>query len=545
MRLAWDRPAGPAGSSRSVVAAPRAMIATSQPLATAAGLGVLQAGGSAVDAAIAANAVQCVVEPTGAGLGGDLMALFWPAGARRPVALNAGGRSPGRLLPEAFSARGLTRIPPDGPLSISVPGAVDGWRELHQRWGRLPLPALLEPAIHYASEGFPVGEIVAGEWAENAGRLAHWPGFAETFLPDGAPPVAGTRFRNPALAATLRTLAHDGLAAFYRGPIAAALEAFLQRHDGFLTAADLAAHRSEWGTPLGARYRDCEVWELPPPTQGAVVLQMLNILQGFPLAGLGPADPDWLHLLVESKKLAWADRQQFYADPSCAEVPLARLLDPVYASALRQRIHPARPRSPDPSGAQPVHGDTVAIVVADADGHMLSLMQSNYHGMGSGLVPPELGFPLQNRGELFSLDPAHPNAYAPGKRPFHTVIPAMIGRAGLPWLAFGFMGADMQAQGQVQLIANLVDFRMPLQQAVDAPRLNHVAPRQAGDPPGGTVCVEDGILAASGPALAARGHDVAPACGIFGGCQAVARDPEQGCWLGASDPRKDGHAAGF
>ena len=548
-RPGHDRPAGRVFASRSPVLAPTAMVASSQPLATQAALEVLRAGGSAIDAAIACNAVLCVVEPTGAGLGGDLFAQVWDAGRRELTGLNASGRSPRALQLAHFRERGLERVPATGPLSVSVPGAVDGWHCLHRRWGRLPGELLLAPAIDYARRGFPVSEVIAAEWADNARRLGDQPGFAAAFLPAGRAPAAGEIFRNPALAATLELVARGGSAAFYRGPVAEAIDDCMRRHEGFLAAADLAAHVSDWVQPAFADYRGVRVWELPPNTQGFVSLQMLNILAGFDLAGLGPDHPQWLHLLIEAKKLAYADRARHYADPDFASLPLARLLDPGYAAALRGLVDPARalPVAPD-ACAPAAQGDTVCLSVADADGFMVSLIQSNYHGMGSGVTPEGLGFVLQNRGELFSLAPGHANAYAPGKRPFHTIIPAFVTRNGEPWLAFGVMGADMQPQGHVQVLANLLDFGMNLQEAGDAARLNHVgSPDPVGNPGSGTgiVHLEDGILAACGEALAGRGHQVAPACGIFGGYQAVARDPRSGCWVGASDPRKDGQAAGY
>jgi len=544
-----DRPAGRFYASRSPVLAPTAMVASSQPLATQAALEVLRAGGSAVDAAIAGNAMLCVVEPTGAGLGGDLFAQVWDASRRELSGLNASGRSPLSLTLAGFQERGLARVPASGPLSVSTPGVVDGWQCLHRRWGRLPLALLLAPAIDYARRGFPVSEIIAAEWAAEARRLAGQPGFAATFLPGGRAPAAGESFSNPALAGTLELIARGGAEAFYRGPVAAAIEDCMLRHDGFLRATDLAAHRSEWVQPACADFRDARVWQLPPNTQGFVVLQMLNILSGFELAALGPEHPDWLHLLIEAKKLAYADRARHYADPEFASLPLERLLDPAYAAALRGLIDPrrARPVAPDACGPA-ARGDTVCLSVADADGNMVSLIQSNYHGMGSGVTPEGLGFVLQNRGELFSLEPGHANAYAPGKRPFHTIIPGFVTRGGEPWLAFGVMGADLQPQGQVQVLVNLLDFGMNLQEAGDAARLNHMgSPDPTGQPGSGTgiVYLEDGILAACGEALGERGHQVAPARGIFGGYQAVARDLSHGGWIGASDPRKDGQAAGY
>ncbi len=550
MAQAFDRPAGAPFASRSEVMAVHGMVATSQPLATQIALDVLKRGGSAVDAAVAANAALGLMEPTGAGIGGDLFAIVWEEKSRRLFGLNASGRSPRALTLDHFRKLGLQQIPSTGPLSVSVPGAVDGWFALHGRFGRLPMAELLAPAVEYAREGFPVSPVIAAEWQRNADVLREFPGFAATFMPGGRAPRAGEIFRNPRLAATYERIAGEGRDAFYRGPIAAAIAEDQRRHSGFLAAADLAAHRSDWVEPVSTEYRGYTVWELPPNGQGIAALQMLNILAGFDLASLGPGSADYLHLLIEAKKLAFEDRARFYADPAFAEVPVAELISPAYAAARRRLINRSRAALAYPAG-RPVldAGDTVYLAVGDRDGNMVSLIQSNYRGMGSGMTPADLGFVLQNRGELFTLEVGHPNVYAPGKRPFHTIIPGFVTRDGYRWLAFGVMGGSMQPQGQVQVLANLIDFRMGLQAAGDAARINHEGssePTGSRMTDGGIVYAERGIGEPVREALRTRGHRLGdPGQGHFGGYQAVMWDKARGVYIGASEARKDGNAAGY
>lgn len=547
MSAGFDRPSGPPGLSRSEVFGAGAMAATSQPLATQAAIAILRQGGSAVDAAIAANAVLGVVEPTGAGIGGDLFALVWDARSGRLLGLNASGRSPRALELDALRAMGLDRIPAAGPLSVSVPGAVDGWFELAGRFGRLPMQALLAPAIAYARDGFPVSPLIAAEWAREGQRLRAWPGFAETFLPADRAPAAGECFRNPRLAETYARLAREGRDSFYRGPSARAIAAYLREHGGHLTAEDFASHRSEWVQPVSTDYRDCTVWQLPPNGQGIATIQMLNLLEGFDLGAMGFASAEYLHHLVEAKKLAYEDRARYYADPAFAHVPVSGLCSKQYAASRRALLDASTAAPAYPAGV-PAGGDTVCLSVGDADGNMISLMQSNYHGMGSGMTPGDLGFVLQNRGELFSLEEGHANVYAPGKRPFHTIIPGFVTRAGAPWLAFGVMGAGMQPQGQVQILANLLDFGMGLQAAGDAPRARHEGssePTGEHMQDGGWLYLETAIGAGVRAQLERMGHRLARDPGFFGGYQAVLRDATLGCYVGASDPRKDGQAAGY
>ena len=545
----FDRQSDDPFASRSEVIAPHGMAATSQPLATQIALDILKAGGSAVDAAIAANAALGLMEPTGCGIGGDLFSIVWDGTAKRLHGLNASGRSPRALSLKYFREQGLERIPERGPLPVSVPGAVDGWFELHARFGRLPMEELLAPAIAYARHGFPVTEVIAWHWARNAKILQGYPGFAEVFMPAGKAPAKGEVFRNPRLADTYRKIAEGGRDAFYRGEIAATIERYLSENGGFLSAADLADHKSEWVEPLSSSYRGYEVWELPPNGQGIAALQMLNILEDYDIAAMGFGSADYLHVLVETKKLVYADRARYYTDPQFEEVPVDWLLSADYAAQRRGLIDMRRAADTVEAGAVWIeHGDTIYLAVADREGNMVSLIQSNFSGMGSGMTPPGLGFILQNRGELFSLDPVHANVYAPGKRPFHTIIPAFVTRAGEPWLAFGVMGGAMQPQGHVQVLVNMIDFGMNLQQAGDAPRIRHVGSAQptgehaAG---GGEIWMESGFDAAVIAELQRRGHRTDIRGQAYGGYQAIARDRDNGVWVGASESRKDGHAAGY
>jgi gamma-glutamyltranspeptidase/glutathione hydrolase len=546
---AMDRITGHAFATRSEVLARHAMVATSQPLATQAGLEILRRGGNAVDAAIAANAVLALVEPTGCGLGGDLFAIVWDPEAGRLRGLNGSGRSPGSLTLDHFRAQGLERVPPYGPLPVTVPGCVDGWFTLHAELGRLPMTEVLAPAIRYAREGFPVTELIAHYWELNARSRRDQPGFAATFLPDGRAPRKGEVFRNPGLAATLEELGDHGRDAFYEGRIAGVIADQMAEIGGFLGREDLAAHRSEWVDPVSASYRGVEVWELPPNGQGIAALQILNVLEGFDVAGAGFGSADHLHWFVEAKKLAFADRARYYADMDVVEVPVQGLISKEYAAVQRERIDPARAaRAVDAGNPALESGDTVYLAAADESGLMVSLIQSNYRGMGSGVCPPGLGFGLQDRGELFDLAEGRANTYAPGKRPFHTIIPAFLTRDGEPWCAFGVMGGATQPQAHAWVVMNIVDFGMNLQEAGDAPRVVHRGSSQpTGEvmTDGGTVYLETGFSWENLRELENRGHRIGATVGGYGGYQAVMWNREQGVFIGASESRKDGHAAGF
>lgn len=546
----YDRSVGDPHQSRSVVIARHGMVATSQPLATQAGLNVLQAGGNAADAAIAANAVLGVVEPMSCGIGGDLFVLYWDAQTKTLHGLNASGRAPATMTVALFADRQLTSVPQTGPLSWTVPGCIDGWEQLRSRFGSQPLGDLLAPAIERAQAGFPVSEVIAGDWAASAKGLAEYPDSQATWLlEEGRAPRVGEVFRNPRLAATLRRIAKEGPDVFYRGAIAEAIAKFSAAQGGQLTAADLAAHTSEWVEPISTNYRGYDVWQLPPNGQGLAVLQMLNILEAYDLKAMGHNSPDYLHLLVEAKKLAFADRAQFYADPAMAEVPVAQLLSKDYAATQRKRIDPNKAATSVPAGdPRLMAGDTIYLSVVDGQGNCCSLIQSNYFGFGSQMTVGDLGFVLQNRGALFALDPAHPNCIAGGKRPFHTIIPGLVTHEGRPWFCFGVMGGDMQPQGQVQVLVNLIDFGMNVQQAGDAARVRHLGSAsptgEAMDPAGGKIACESGITAATRGALAERGHVLDTVRQSFGGYQGIRID-EHGTLYGGTDPRKDGAAAGY
>jgi len=550
--MAADRVTGLPFATRSVVIAPHAMAATSQPLVTQIALDVMREGGSAVDAAIAANAALGLMEPTGSGVGGDLFAIVWDAESQQLYGLNASGRSPRRLSLQWFRDQGYAQIPRYGVLPISVPGAVDGWFELHDRFGRLPMSEVLAPAIRYAREGFPVSQVIAYYMDLNARRIGDQPGFAEVFMRDGHTPVEGEMFTNPGLADTYQALAEGGRDAFYRGEIAHRIADFVQANGGFLSYEDLASHHSEWVEPRSVDYRGYTVWELPPNGQGIAALQMLQILEGYDLAAMGQDSAEYLHLFTEAKKLVFEDRARAYADPDFVSIDTERLLSDEYAAQRRALIDPEHAADSYPPGDGILEdGDTIYLTVADEAGNMVSLIQSNYRGMGSGITPTGLGFVLQDRGELFSLDPTHANAFEPGKRPFHTIIPAFVTRDGRPWLSFGVMGGAMQPQGHVQILVNLIDFGMNLQEAGDAARVQHFGSSEPTDSAGermsdgGYLSLESGFSQSTLDGLRARGHRLGDEPGGYGGYQAILYDAEQGVYYGASESRKDGQAAGF
>lgn len=549
LALPGDRITGRPFATRSEVIARNGMAATSQPLATQAALEILRAGGSAVDAAIAANAMLALSEPTGCGLGGDLFAIVWDESTRKLHGLNACGRSPATLTLEEFRRRKLTSIPPLGPLPVSVPGCVDGWFELHRRFGKLPMADVLAPAIRYAREGFPVSELIAHYWERNGEKLKEFENFAATFLPEGRAPRTGELFRNPLLASVLEDIAKRGRDAFYKGEIARRIDAYMRRQGGFLTYEDLAAHASTWVDPVSTSYRGFEIWELPPPGQGIAALQMLNLLEAYDLRGIGRTSPQFVHLFLEAKKLAFEDRARHYADPDFMRVPVQRLISKEYAAEQRKRISPDKAAREIPPGPPILEqGDTICLSTADATGNMVSLIQSNFRGMGSGMTPDGCGFVLQDRGELFDLTPGLPNSFAPRKLPFHTIIPGFITKAGEPYMAFGVMGGATQPQGHVQIVINMIDFGMNTQEAGDAPRILHEG---SSEPTGGTMKDGGRVFLESGwdyeivRGLIERGHSVGFNRGDFGGYQAIRVDRATRTFYGASESRKDGQAAGF
>jgi gamma-glutamyltranspeptidase/glutathione hydrolase len=545
-----DRPEGKAFATRSVTVARHGMVAAAQPLAVQIGIDVLKQGGSAVDAAIAVNAALALMEPVSCGLGGDLFALVWDPESETLYGLNGSGRAPAALTIDKVPANDDGTIPLYSPYAWSVPGCVDGWFELHQKFGKLPMAQLLQPTIAYAQEGFPVSQVIAGAWSRSVHRFGDMPGFAEVFMPGGRAPAEGELFANPALASTLQTLAEQGRDAFYKGTIADEIVAYSQQVGGFFSKQDLAGHRSEWVEPISTIYRGMTVWELPPNGQGLAALQMLDILETFDVAAIGRDSSNLWHLMIEAKKLAYEDRARFYADPAMAEVPITGLLDKEYARRRAALIDPERAAQRlEPGNPNLSHGDTTFLVAADGNGMMISLIQSNYTGFGSGYVIPKLGFGIQNRGGLFNLDPDHPNALAPGKRPFHTIIPAFMGERGVPNIAFGVMGGDMQPQGHVQIVVNLVDFGMNLQEAGDAARFHHTdssSPTGTVMTDGGIVHLESGVAPDIRRELLRRDHRLVETTGtVFGGYQAIRRDPDTGVYFGATESRKDGMAAGY
>jgi gamma-glutamyltranspeptidase / glutathione hydrolase len=551
-----DRITGRSFATRSEVIAQHGMVCTSQPLATQAGLDILKAGGSAVDAAIASNAALGLMEPVSNGVGGDLFAIVWDAKTKKLYGLNASGRAPLGLSYEQMKAElaklNRTTISSYGLLPVSVPGAVDGWAELHAKFGRLPMSQVLAPAIRYAEDGFPLSELIAFYWERNVAilRNQHLPGaFAETYAPGGHAPAKGEIFRNPALARTYQLIAAQGRDGFYRGEIAEKIDAFMRTNGGWLRKADFEQHTSTWVEPVSVNYRGYDVYELPPNSQGIAALQMLNILEGFDLRAMGFQSADALHVMIEAKKLVFEDRAKFYADPAFAKVPVKWLISKAYAAERRQLIDPARAARTYDAGHPPVNdGDTIYLCTADAEGNMVSLIQSNYRGMGSGIVVPGLGFGFQDRGEIFTMEPGHANVYAPGKRPFHTIIPAFVMKDGQPWLAFGVMGGAMQPQGHVQILVNLIDYGLGLQEAGDAARWQHDGSTDYDHPKmtdGGCVYLESGIPWDVVAELKRRGHDIRTDLGGFGGYQAILWDAKNHTYLGASESRKDGQAAGY
>jgi gamma-glutamyltranspeptidase / glutathione hydrolase len=545
--FAQDRVTGHSFATRSEVIARNGMAATSHPLATQAALDILKKGGNAIDAAIAADAVLGVVEPTGAGIGGDIFAIIWSADKEKLYGLNGSGRSPRSLKLEYFKDNGYEFIPAYGPLPVSVPGCVDGWFEMNEMFGRMPMKDILQPAISYARDGFPVTELIAYYLSKNVDRLKEYPNIKEVYMPGGKTPAKGEIFKNPLLAGTLEKIVKGGRNEFYRGSIAKDIDSFMKKQGGFLSFDDLARHHSEWVEPVSTNYRGYEVWELPPNGQGIAVLQMLNILEGFDISSMGFGSAQYIHVFTEAKKLAFEDRAKYYADPVFSATPVSQLISKKYAAVRRKLINPEKAARIYDSGKIEA-ANTVYLTVADRFGNMISLIQSNYRGMGSGMCPTGLGFVLQDRGEMFTLSEGHNNMYAPGKRPFHTIIPGFITKNGTPWISFGVMGGDMQPQGQVQIIVNLIDFKMNLQEAGDAPRVHHIGSSEPTGQlmtDGGTLLLENGFSWEVIQKLINLGHTVQWDLGGYGGYQAIMWDQKNKVWFGASESRKDGQAAGY
>jgi len=547
--FAQDRLTGETFTTRSEVLARNGMAATSQPLATQAALDVLQQGGSAMDAAIAANAVLGLVEPASCGIGGDIFAIVWDAETEQLYGFNGSGRSPKSLTIDYFVENDMNYVPFRGALPVSVPGCVDGWFAMHDKFGKLSMEEILQPAIDYARNGFPVSEVIAYEMASNYQNKVDVPGFRETYMPNGQrPPIKGEVFKNPDLGNTYEKIARGGRDAFYQGDIARTIDAFMKEHGGFLSYEDMAAHTSNWIEPVSTIYRGYDVWELPPNGQGIAALQILNILEGYDIADMGFGSAEYLHVLTEAKKIAYEDRAKFYADPEFNDIPVEELISKAYADQRRELIDMDQAARSYPAGEIEA-GNTTYLTVADKDGNMVSLIQSIYAEFASGMVPDGLGFVLQNRGQMFNVqDPEHMNALEPGKRPFHTIIPAFITKDGKPWVSFGLMGGSVQPQGHAQIVVNLIDFGMNLQEAGDAPRMRHrgssqpTGSRMTG---GGTLYLESGFDYQQVRELTKKGHDISTAVGIYGGYQAIMVDLVNRVFTGATESRKDGQAAGY
>ena len=541
----YDRITGEQFASRSEVIGQHGMVATSHPLATQIGIDVLKKGGTAIDAAIAANIALGLMEPTGSGIGGDLFAIVWDAEEQKLFGLNASGPAPQSISLDYFKQQKLAKIPPFGPLPVTVPGAVDGWVKLHEKFGNQSFASLFEPTIDYAKKGHPVTETIAYYLDRSKETFKQYPNFSEVWMKDGETTEKGDIFKNPQLANTLEIIAEKGRAGFYEGEVAKTIADFIQAQGGFLTYEDLANFNSEWVEPVSTNYRGYDVWELPPNGQGMVALQILNILENFDVKKMGLFSSDYVHLFTEAKKLAFADRAKHYADPNFSKIPIEQLVSKSYVKERAALIDLTKAAQVDESGI-PDGGDTIYLTAADQFGNMISLIQSNYRGMGSGMVPPGLGFMLQDRGELFSLEEDHANVIEGGKRPFHTIIPAFVTKDDKPYLSFGVMGGATQPQAHAQIIINLIDFGYNLQEAGDAPRLVHSGSSQPTDEimlDGGSLSLETGFGIAIEEALKKKGHKLQYQKGIFGGYQAIMI--KDGVYFGASESRKDGQASGY
>ena len=544
-----DRVTGKTFTTRSEVLAQNGMAATSQPLATQVALDILKKGGSAMDAAIAANAMLGLVEPNACGIGGDVFAIIWDAKTKKLYGFNGSGRAPELLTIDVFKEKGLKTVPLLGPLPVSVPGCIDGWFEMHKRFGKLPMQDILQPAIDYGNNGFPVSEVIAWQMDHYYPRMQEIPGFRETYMPNGKnTPKKGEIFKNQDLANSYALIAKEGRSAFYEGEIARTIDRFMKENEGYLRYEDLQKHTSEWVDPVSTNYRGYDVWELPPNGQGIAVLQMLNILEGYDIKSMGFGSAEYLHVLTEAKKLAFEDRAKFYSDPAFNQIPVDLLISKAYAEERRKLIDLNQAAMAYPEG-DIEKGNTTYLTVADKDGNMVSFIQSIYDEFGSGMVPDGLGFVLQNRGQQFNVqDPNHWNSLAKGKRPFHTIIPAFITKDGDPWLSFGLMGGSVQPQGHTQIVVNLIDFGMNLQEAGDAPRMRHNGssePTGSKMTNGGSLNLESGFDYEVIRKLEEMGHRIEYSIGPYGGYQAIFYDKVRKVYIGASESRKDGQAAGY
>ena len=538
----YSRPARSPHSSRSEVIAPNGMVAASHPLAAQVGLDILKAGGNAVDAAVAVNAVLGLVEPHMNGVGGDLFAIVWHAESEQLYGLNATGRAPYEISRETLVRQGIERMPGTGPLTWTVPGAVDGWDQLLRRFGTMTFSEVLPPAIAYARDGFPVSEIIQRQWAGSERTLAAWSDSAKTYLPNGRPPRVGEVFTNTGLAETYEAIARGGRDAFYRGDIARKIVAFSEANGGYFTMRDFEDHTSVWVDPVSTNYRGYDIWEIPPNSSGILALMILNLMEEFDVTGLGHNTAESIHLFAESKKLVWADRNTYVADADANELPTKTLISKPYAATRRALIERTRAAASAAPGKPFDHSDTVYLTVVDKDRNAISLIESIFGGFGSKVVPGDLGFALQNRGSGFSLEEGHLNSLEPHKRSLHTNMPGFVTKDGKPFMPFGVMGGPMQPQGHWQVLSNIIDFGMNLQEAGDAARVRHSPSRHAG----GTIAVEPGISDVVITELRRLGHHVErQGGGGMGGYQAIMINPETGMLHGGTDPRKDGQVVGY
>ena len=545
-----DRPYGKLWATRSQVIAQNGMAATSNPLSTQVALDVLKAGGNAIDAAIAANAMEGVVEPHVNGIGGDLFAIVWDAKTKKLYGLNGSGRSPKSLTLAEFKKRGLKYIPSTGPLPVSVPGCVDAWFELHKKFGSMPMAKVLEKAVSYARNGFPVHGEFASALTKVQANYGKYPNVDKHYYPNGKVAGEGDIFKNPNLGNTLERLGKEGRDVFYKGDMAKTMDAFMKKNGGFLSYEDLASHTSTWIDPVSVNYRGYDVWELPPNGQGIAALQMLNILEGYDFSKIKVGSAEHIHLFTEAKKLVFEDRAKYYADMDFAKIPVKSLISKEYAAERRKLINPNRASKHFDAGNPALKdGDTIYLTVADKDGNMVSLIQSNYRGFGSGMMPDGLGFMFQDRGEMYSLNEGENNTYAPGKRPFHTIIPAFMTKDGQPIMSFGVMGGAYQPMGHTQIVMNVVDFGMNVQEAGDFPRINHEGSSEPTgeimEPTGGTITLESGYPYEIIRELLQKGHQVGFMNGIYGGYQCIRYDPIRKVYFGGTESRKDGQAAGY
>ena len=546
--ISYDRILGKDFATRSEVIATNGMAATSHPLATQTAIDVLKDGGNAIDAAIAANAVLGLVEPTGCGIGGDLFAIVWIEEDKKLYGLNSSGPAAQDMTIKKLKAMGIDKIPPYGPLPVTVPGAVAGWTALHKRFGKNSFDGLFTNAIYYADNGFPITEVVGYYLQLSSERYKDYPNFKDVWMPNGDALKKGDIFVNKGLANTYKEIAKSYGESFYKGEIAKIISKFIIEQGGFLSEDDLKKYEPEWVDPVSSNYRGYDVWELPPNGQGIAALQILNILEQYDIANMGHNSAEYIHIFTEAKKLAYEDRAKYYADMKFTNVPVKALISKEYALERNKLINLKKAGSVYDSGIFE-NGDTIYMTVADKDGNMVSLIQSNYRGMGSGMVPPNLGFMLQDRGEMFSLDPNHRNSLQGGKRPFHTIIPAFITKDGKPFISFGLMGGAMQPQGHAQIVVNIIDFKLNLQEAGDAPRFRHFGSSE----PTGEIMLDGGFLSLESRIndqirneLLKLGHDlkgVNDEKGVYGGYQAIML--KDGVYYGASESRKDGHASGY